>query len=287
MKVLITGSAGFIGKHLMERLKKKHEVLGIDKKSGVDILDFQKMLAVMNKIMGKPDVIVHLAAQTSRKNSSANPSRNFQDNIIGTFNILEIARSFGIKVIFPSTRYAVPNKEGQRDPYGTSKAINEVQIEDYAQNFGLEYIINRIGNVYGPGQEGSQEAFWLAWFIKASIEKKPITIYGFEGKQSRDMLHVKDLVDLIVDEVENFPLYQGQTFEVGGSEKNEISLIEALKIIGYDNYNFGKALPGDSKRLVFDNKKIAGINGWFPKIPIREGIGETIEYYKKLKKGKK
>jgi len=152
-------------------------------------------------------------------------------------------------------------------------------LENYGKNFGVEVIIDRIGNVYGPGQEGSQEAFWLAWFIKASLENLPIKIYGFGGRQSRDMLYIDDLVALLIDQIENFDKYKRlRPYEVGGGPRNEISLIEALEILNYKNYTFGRTLVGDSKRIVHDNYEISAVNGWEPKMPIEEGIQKTIEW---------
>ncbi len=268
---------GFIGSHLMKVLGKKHIILGMDKRAGIDIADFNRLVKITKHLLGKPDLIIHLAAQTSSKKGTESPTENFQDNIMGTFNICRLARILKTKVIYTSSRKALPNKEGNRDHYGTSKLIGEFFLKDFAFLHGMEIIIDRLGNVYGPGQKGSSKAFWLSWFIKASLEKKPITIYGFKGEQSRDMLYIDDFIDLLIDQVENFDKYKGQTYEIGGGLENEVSLIEALKFLEYDNYNFGPALLGDSKRLVYDNKLASSITGWKPKIGWREGIIKMIK----------
>jgi nucleoside-diphosphate-sugar epimerase len=265
----------------MDALKKKHQVLGIDKKFGVDVADLKRLFLVVNKLLGTPNLIIHLAAQTSRKKSVENAYQNFIDNVIGTFNICVIAKMFKAKLIFTSSRYAVPNTDGQQDPYGWSKSVDETMIQNFANNYALEFITNRIGNVYGIGQEGSQEAFWIAWFIEASLKNLPITIYGFKGQQSRDMLYIDDLVRLLVDEVENFDKYKNRLYEVGGGLENEISLIETLKLLNHNNYTFGDKLPGDSKRLVFDNKEISAVNGWKPKVGVKEGIDRVLKNIRK------
>jgi CDP-paratose 2-epimerase len=276
MRILVTGSLGFIGSYLMSALRGKHKILGVDKKYGVDIVEANHFFNTVNYSLGKPDFIVHLAAQTSRKQSIANPDQVFLDNVVGTFNVCRLARQTGARLIFASSRYAEANKEGKQDPYGLSKYVGELYVKNYGENYNVEFIIDRIGNVYGPGQEGSQEAFWLPWFIKASQEKLPITIYGFGGKQSRCMLYIDDLVALLLDQIENFGKYKGNLYEVGGGLENEISLLEALRILNYDNYTFGPELPGDSKRLVYNNKEVSAVNGWKPMVSIEEGLKKTL-----------
>jgi hypothetical protein len=88
---------------------------------------------------------------------------------------------------------------------------------------------------------------------------------------------VEDLIRLLVDEVENFEKYKNKLYEVGGGLENEVSLIQALKFLNYDNYNFGASLPGDTKRLVFDNKAISAVNEWKPRIGWQEGFKRIIE----------
>lgn len=291
MKILITGSGGFIGTALMKAMKKtNHKILGIDKKYGISLVNSDIFFKTVFKTLEKPDLIIHLAAQTSTKKSLDTPNLDFSDNVIGTFNVYELARICGAKVIYVSSRKVVPNAKGSRAPYGLSKYIGELYLQEYGLDYGIKYLINRLGNVYGPGQEGSDEAFWLAWFIKASIKKLPITIYGFGGKQSRDMLYIDDCIDLLMDQVKHFQKYRavarGKVFEVGGGPENEISLLEALKILKYKNYNLGEKLAGDKKREVYDNKLISSVKGWKPKVPLNIGIEKTIEHYKKsLKKG--
>lgn len=292
MKILITGSGGFIGTYLMKALKKtNHQILGVDKKFGVDIVAFDKFLATTQKLLGRPDLIIHLAAQTSTKKSIIAPNLDFADNVIGTFNVCEMARIWKSKVLYTSSRKAVPNTRGSRAPYGLSKYVGELYLQEYGLDYDVKYLINRLGNVYGPGQEGSAEAFWLAWFIKASIKKLPITIFGYKGKQSRDMLYIDDCVALLMDQVKNFQKYRagskGKPVEAGGGPENEINLIEALKILKYKNYNFGEKVIGDHKREVYDNKLISSINGWKPEMPLTVGFQKTIEHYKKTLTGVK
>ena len=170
MKILITGSGGFIGSHLMKALDKtKHTKLGVDKKFGIDITNFQPFFTASMRLMGgKPDLIVHLAAQTSTKQSIEKPQLDFNDNVIGTFNVCEVARFSEAKVIYISSRKATLGAECKGAPYGLSKYVGELYFKEWAKSYGIKPLITRLGNVYGPGQEGSAESFWLAWFIEAS-----------------------------------------------------------------------------------------------------------------------
>lgn len=282
MKILITGSGGFIGSNLMKALKKegKHEILGVDKKFGTDISNFTSMAQQVLRFLKKPDLIVHLAAQTSTKKSVEFPAKDFQDNVMGTFNICELAKITGASVIYASSRKVL------HAPYGVSKYVGELYLQEYEKTFGIKTLITRFGNVYGPGQQGSQEGFWLAWFIKASIEKQPITIYGWDGKQSRDMLFVNDCVNLLMDQINHFQKYRavakGEVLTCGGGPENEINLLDALKFINYENFKISPdKLAGDVMREVTDNTHITAINNWRPVVPIEEGIRLTLESCRK------
>jgi nucleoside-diphosphate-sugar epimerase len=280
MKILITGNAGFIGSYLVKALEGKCEKLGIDKKYGLNICDNRKIIDLLESSHFKPDIIVHLAAQTSRKSSEDQPDVTFWDNVMGTHSVCELAKQTGAKVIFASTRYVKKNPEGKRDFYGFSKYIGEKYMNHYHKNHALDFITDRIGNVYGVGQQGSPEAFWVAWFIEASLTNKPIQIYGFNGNQSRDMLYVTDLIDLLVDQIFNFDKYANRLYEVGGGEENEVSLRQALKFLRYDNFSIVAGLPGDTKRLVFKNGQVNSINGWKPVVGWQEGFKRVLEDYR-------
>lgn len=271
MKILITGSEGFIGRHLCEALK-KHTVLKIDKKLRLDVISIEKYLHT------SVDLIIHLAAQTSTKYSINNPSSDFNDNAVGTMAVLEYARKYMIPVIYTSSRKVEPNELGQRSPYGVTKYIGELLCQEYRATYGVPIIIDRLGNIYGDDQEGSPEAFWLAWFIKAAKNNMKITVYGFDGDQSRDMLYIDDLTALLIDQVNNFSKYyekMNDHFEVGGGVQTEVHLNEALEYLEYDNFEYGKKLEGDKKRLVTSQEsldELESINGWKPTIGWKEGI---------------
>ncbi len=137
--------------------------------------------------------------------------------------------------------------------------------------YGVDYLTNRPGTIYGPGQDCSPESGWLSWFVRASREKLPITIYG-DGKQSRDVLWVEDYVDLLVDQINNWKKYHMRTYEVGGGEENEVTLLQVLKFLKYKNYAFAPERLGDMKRFVSDNNFVSSVNGWKPAMGWKEGV---------------
>jgi len=270
MRICVTGHLGFIGSHVL-RVLGKHEVAGVDKKTGMNIA-FGKFLWSACKF--KPDLIVHLAATCSTSHSLLDPAGDFRDNTIGTFNVCEVARITGAKVLYTSTCKVVPGEDGARTPYGLTKYMGELILEEYNKVYGVEYIINRPGTIYGQGQEGSPESGWLAWFIKAKRENLPIIIYG-DGKQSRDVLWVEDYTKLIKDQIENWDKYKGQVYNIGGGEWNELTLLEALELLEYKNYTFAEERK-DIKRFMSDNKLVSSINGWEPQMGYQEGIKKLL-----------
>lgn len=279
MNILITGSEGFIARHLIKELAKtKHHLILGDIKNGFDVC---KGIVIDEDV----DLIVHCAAQTSTKQSIENPERDFLTNAYGTMEVLQFAAKESTPVIYLSSRKAVENDEGQRSPYGLSKYVGELLCKEWSVTYGVPVIINRLGNIYGDDQHGSPEAFWLAWFIEAKKKNLPVTVYGFNGEQSRDMLHIDDLVRLLMMQIEDFDRFAGNEetnklyFEVGGGKDTEVSLNEAIKYLGLTDVTYTEELPGDKKRLVTDQEDLLWlyvICGWKPEIGWKEGIDRIL-----------
>ena len=272
MKILISGHQGFIGTHLVKVLKENHELFGADKKVGMNITSDGFLLAA-SKI--KPQVIVHLAAECSTAKSISDPFTDFKNNAIGTFMVCEMARITGAKILYTSTCKVIQNFEGLRTPYGLSKYVGELYLKEYNGIYGVEYVINRPGTIYGIGQNASPESGWLSWFIKAKKDNRPITIFG-DGNQIRDVLWVEDYVKLLVDQIEHWEKYAGMTFDVGGGEKNAVSLLQILSFLKYKNYKFAPRRQGDIDSFISDNNLVQGINGWKPSINWEEGIKRLL-----------
>lgn len=274
MKALVTGHEGFIGSHLMDRLD---HCTGMDKKSGMSTANYP----VLKEVVGEyhPDVIVHLGANCSSQISLRDPRLDFVDNVLGTFNVCEVAReNGGIPVIFNSTMKVYPGEDGFITPYGASKQVGERYLHYWLDLYGVPFVINRPSSVYGPRQNGTEDGGWVTHFIQSAIKGKPITLFG-DGTQSRDVLYVDDHVDLLVDQIEHFEKYQNQEFDSGGGVENELSLNELLNFLSYHNVTQAPKLPGDVQRFVCDNQKVTAANGWKPKVSWAEGVQRTKQWF--------
>lgn len=280
MIILLTGHQGFMGQHLYKRLVELgHEVYGKDKKNGTSTSDWYNL----EKFIDRPlDMIVHLGANCSSQISLRNPAVDFNDNVVGTFNVCELSRlNGGVPIIFNSTMKVYPGEDGIIPPYGISKTIGEMYLKLFNQLYNVPYVINRPSSVYGPLQDGSDDGGWVTWFIKASLTGQKINLYG-DGTQSRDILYIDDCIDMLVDQVTNFEKYKGHTIDWGGGEENELSLNELLEILDYHNTETKPKLRGDVQRFIVDNTKASQINDWRPKVTCREGVKKTLDYFKNL-----
>jgi len=268
-KVLITGSKGFMGQHLMARYTNAY---GMDKKSNESSSDFALLMDIVNEY--RPDIIVHLGANCSSQISLREPGLDFIDNVVGTFNVCEASRIHKIPVIFNSTMKVYPGEDGIVPPYGVSKQVGEDYLKMYHEVYGTDYVINRPSSVYGPLQDGSEDGGWFTWFIDASVNNHQITLFG-DGSQSRDVLFIDDCIDMLVDQIENFDLYKNNDYDWGGGRENLVSLNELLDILDYHNTIQTDRLPGDVMEFVTDNTKASSVNGWSPKIHWTRGLERT------------
>jgi len=276
VNVLVTGSSGFIGSHLVSALRQRgHTVSTMDKRHGGTTTLLGYLMAIVRET--QPDVIVHLGASCSTSISLEDPARDFTDNAIGTFNVAEAARQAGnIPVVYTSTVKVHPGADGKIAPLGLSKRIGEDYLRLYGDLYGLPSVILRPSTVYGPGQDGSPEAGWVTWFLRAVVERLPITIHG-DGTQSRDILHIDDFTRLLVDIAEHFDAYRGRTYGVGGGPENEVSLLGFLEQLDYRNVIHAERLPGDLQRVVTNNRAISTVRGWTPAIRWLDGARATLD----------
>jgi len=260
MKILVTGSNGFIGTKLATRIEEKHEVLAIDRS-----YDISTDLPVP-----KVDLIINLAALNSSKESLERPRDYFMTNVLGNFNLLESAREMGAKYMYLRTV-----KEEEQNPYGVSKLCAGKYVEMYRKAYGLEVILNTVGNLYGPG--GDQ--FFVNQFVNKVVHKEPITIFG-NGEEKRNILHIDDLIDLLVKQVNDFSTYQLEDWDVNGGEENTISVKELLEYLGAEDVTYTPELPGQAKALVSSSKQVLG---WMPSIGWKEGVDSLREHYESFR----
>lgn len=331
-KILITGGAGFIGTNAAAHyLKKGYKVIALDnlfrvgsrqnlewlrKQGGKfvfakgDIRDDKKTLATFKK--HKPNLVLHLAAQTTMVTSVTDPREDFEINALGTFNVLEAMRKgspkasllysstnkvmgelINIPVVEKRKRYDYKNIKGVSEkypldfcgPYGCSKGCGDQYAIDYARIYGLNTVIFRQSGIYGPHQFGIEEQGWLAWFCNAILFGKPVTIYG-NGKQVRDVLYIDDLLRAFDLAFKNIKKTRGRAYTIGGGSKFSLSIWELFNILEKlagkkFRYKFGPWRPGDQKVFISDNSSAKKDFNWTPKVSPKEGIKRLYNWISK------
>ena len=303
MKVLVTGGAGFIGSHLVDRLiQEGNEVVVIDdlstgkrkqvnKKAQLYKLDIRSKRVERVFRKERPLVMVHLAAQMNVRYSTENPGFDADVNILGTLNLLEHAVKQGVrKVSFASSGGAIygeqevfPAAESHRtdplSPYGISKLAGEKYLAYYANSLGLRSAILRFANVYGPRQEPEGEAGVIAIFAKRMLEGGQPIING-TGKQTRDFVYVDDVVEALMVTLEED--IQG-TFNVGTGRETTVNecygiIKELTKSTCKDL--FGAAKKGEQQRSVVDVRKLSERFDWTPQVSLPDGLEMTVDFFR-------
>jgi UDP-glucose 4-epimerase len=303
IKVLVTGGAGFIGSHLVDRLiQEGNEVIVVDnlstgKRKNVNKkAQFYKMDIQSKRIERvfrneRPLIVVHLAAQMNVRHSTEDPGFDAQVNILGTINILEHAMKHGVrKVTFASSGGAIygeqevfPASESHRtdplSPYGISKLAGEKYLAYYASATGLRYVALRFANVYGPRQDSEGEAGVVAIFSKQMLNGGQPIVNG-TGKQTRDFVYVDDVVEAIMVTLDED--IQG-IFNVGTGQETTVNecygiIKELTKSQCKDLY--GAAKKGEQFRSVLDVTKIRERFDWDPQVSLQEGLTRTVEFFR-------
>lgn len=258
MRVLVTGSAGFVGKHTVKALRDRGmSVIEADRKTGQDLTEQWVVRALADEA---PDFIIHLASSCSTLGSVIRPIETFRDTVITAANVMSIASQTCIPVIHTSS---VKARDGMT-PYGAAKQMTETWVNEISRTFGVPAIINRPGTIYGPGQEGSLESGWVAWFLRARRENIAITVNG-DGLQVRDLLHVHDYVDLLLLQLSRPAIYARKTWDVGGGPSNVVTVLEMADHLGL-SYAHGPDRYGDARAYIGIND----VPGWEPRIHWRE-----------------
>ncbi len=308
MRVLVTGGAGFIGSNVADYLTERGvEVHVIDDLStgflenvshGIDFheLDIRSEEASELIRHGGFDVICHHAAQMDVRRSVREPLFDADVNICGTLNILEAASDGGVqRVVYASTGGAVygepdaiPVDESHSvNPichYGVSKHTVEHYLFLYRHLYGLDYVVLRYPNVYGPRQNPYGEAGVTAIFTLAYLMRKQPRING-DGSQLRDYVHVLDIAraNFLAMDMEKSGL-SGQVFNVGWGVGRSVLELDRLirERVGTDlEPIFGPHLPEEIEKIALASGKAASVLGWTPSISFEEGLESLVEYHRK------
>lgn len=305
MRILVTGGAGFIGSHLVDKLLRQgHRVAVIDnltagqkinvnKKAEFTKIDIRSLK--IKNIVGKfsPEIVYHLAAQVSVPESIINPVKNAQVNIIGSLNLIHSCLLSHIrKFIFFSSGGAMygdadllptPELADSRplSPYGQAKLTIENYLAGFNATAGLRYVGLRLANVYGPRQKGAKESGVITIFIKNMLAGKPLSIYG-RGDQTRDFIFVDDVVSAAMAAMEKGV----GLFNVGTSIETSIRRLVVLlgEVSGTVPQVIYQAARGvyDVERSALDYQKIAKELRWQPRVDLKTGLSETINWFKDI-----
>ena len=259
----------------------------------------------------RADVIFHLAAQVAVTTSLADPVADFEVNLKGTLNVLEAARSRRTPVVFASTNKVygdladidleladggwLPADPAVRErgiaetrpldfhtPYGCSKGAADQYVLDYARSYGVPACVLRMSCIYGPRQLGTEDQGWVAHFLIRALAGRTISIYG-DGRQVRDILHVRDAVDAYVAAWENIDAVAGRAFNLGGGPSNAVSLRQLLAAIETlagqrTKLEFSDWRAGDQRYFVADASAARAALRLAAPVAWRSGIAELADW---------
>jgi UDP-glucose 4-epimerase len=309
-RVLVTGGAGFIGSHLVDRLlADDHEVTVVDNLSSGHLynlaparrdpdlpLDFVRLDITsdgLERAIAKaaPQVVLHLAAQTDGRRSVDDPVRDAMVNVVGTVNVLESCRRHEVrKVVFATSGGCIHGEPPPHDlpvsedhpghpasPYGAGKRGAEEYLHAYASLYGLRWTSLALGNVYGPRQDPSGEAGVVSIFAGRMLDGRDITIYG-DGERTRDFVFVADVVEALVSALEQG---DGARVNVGTGAETSVNELftELAAITGYAKHpSYAATRPGEIRHISLDGFAAEAHLGWRPRTELGDGLRATVEW---------
>ncbi len=302
MKIAVTGGCGFIGSHTVDYLiEMGHDVVAYDNLSTGslenlntsahfyqgEVEDRTQLDAFFTR--EKPNAVMHMAAQIDVQASMKNPSYDANVNIMGTVNILDMCKKYGVErfvysssaAIYGNPEYLGVDEKHPKNPesfYGYSKLVPETYIRMYCDSSDMTYGILRYANVYGPRQKAEGEGGVVAIFTDRMIKNQDCFIYG-DGEQTRDFIYVKDIAA-----VNAAALKSTTSFTANASTSSAVS-VNALFNIMKLQYGYQKDViykperPGDITHSWLTNETIRNELKWDPKYNLESGIKEMAAYY--------
>jgi len=294
-KILITGGAGFIGSNVCDLLiDKGYEVVVVDNmSSGSDYnlnekAKFYNLDITSNELEkvfkeNKIDYVFHFAAQASVSVSTKDPVGDAKENIIGSVNLLTFCKKYGVKKFIVSSTaavYGVPEQLPVSESHNTAclsfYGLSKLTMEKYIELFGINYIIFRFANVYGPRQSAHGEAGVVAIFADKMKNNEEIIIHG-DGTQTRDFVHVSDIAEACLGAIKS-----DVSDEIINVSTNKAISVNKLFELMAQKYGYQKQPVhkeerlGDIKHSILDNKKCEKLLGVLPKTSIQKGMNSLV-----------
>ena len=312
MKILITGGAGFIGSNFIRHMLShhpEHSIINLDKLTYAgnleNLRDFEEhpgYTFLKGDICNKPlieqtafDAVINFAAESHVDRSILDSFPFLQTNVIGTQNLLEAARKRGCRMLHVSTDEVYGSIEqglfteqspiSPNSPYAASKAASDLLVRAYHETYGMDLVITRCSNNYGPYQFPEK---LIPLVISHALDGKAIPVYG-DGKNVRDWIHVLDhcrAVDTVFHQAK-----AGEVYNIGGrNEQKNIEIIRRLLAIVADRtgedrdrlfslITFVTDRPGHDRRYAIDPSKIEADLGWRHETGFTEGLTATVDWY--------
>jgi UDP-glucose 4-epimerase len=309
LKVLVTGGAGFIGRWVVKQLLSDgHSVWILDdlsngRKENIDEFishkhfmkfikgDIKDVSLLKTLFLNEFDLCYHLGASINVQDSIDNPKMTFDNDTVGTFNVLELCKEHNTKLVFMSTCMvydravsSIGIKETDSvkpaSPYAGAKIAAENMVLSYYYAYDLPTVIIRPFNTYGPFQKTGGEGGVVAIFIKNKLDDKPLQIYG-DGTQTRDLLYVEDCARFVVK--------SGYSDQVNGEIINaglgtDISINDLAKLIVQDDTRIQHVehihSQSEIQKLLCNYEKAKKLLDWEPQVSLEEGIKRTEEWIK-------
>jgi dTDP-glucose 4,6-dehydratase len=306
MRVLVTGGAGFIGAnfvHWTRRHRPEVQVTVLDALTyaadGSSLGDAAPLVqgditdaALVDRLVGESDLVVHFAAETHNDNSLVDPSPFVQTNVMGTFTILEAVRRHGVRLHHVSTdevygdlelddpaRFTESTPYNPSSPYSSTKAASDLLVRAWVRSFGIVATLSNCSNNYGPYQHVEK---FIPRQITNVLDGQRPKLYG-DGLNVRDWIHVDDHnsgVWAIIDKGRS-----GETYLIGadGEETNKSVVQAILRELGQpeDAFDLVKDRPGHDRRYAIDSTKLRTELGWTPQYSdFAAGLRATIEWYR-------
>ena len=325
MKILVTGGAGFIGSAVIRMaINRGHSIVNVDALTyaaclenvasaskhsrysfeHADIRDRNALDTIFAK--HRPDAVMHLAAESHVDRSIDGPADFIETNVNGTFNMLEVARSywqaygkpetfrfhhistdevFGSLPSDPAVQFTEEMPYDPRSPYSASKASSDHLVRAWHETYGLPVVLTNCSNNYGPYHFPEK---LIPVIILNALAGKPLPIYG-NGSNIRDWLYVEDHADALLLVLEKGTI--GRSYNIGGeNEHTNLELVQTLcKILDRlkpknsgiyaDLITFVQDRPGHDARYAIDPSRIRDELGWRPSVTVEEGLEKTVQWY--------